>query len=71
VAVEAGDAQARLGDLAVLRLIELLLRERGEQQPQAFHLNRRDDAGHGLIEIPDGEQLSAGDVAELGVRPST
>ena len=31
VAVEAGDAQARLGDLAVLGLVELLLRERREQ----------------------------------------
>ena len=32
VAVETGDAEALVRDLAVLGLVELLLRERGEQQ---------------------------------------
>jgi hypothetical protein len=42
VAVEAGHAQARSATLAVLRLVELLLRERRQQQPQPLHLHRRE-----------------------------
>ena len=59
------DAEARLGDLAVLGLVELLLRERRQQQPQSLHLHRRDDAVHQLVEVLDRQQLAARHVAQL------
>ena len=46
VAVQARDAEALLGDLAVFGLVELLLRKRRQQQPHAFHLHRRHVADH-------------------------
>jgi hypothetical protein len=55
VAVQACHAQMLLGALAVLGLIEFLLRERREQQPQAFHLHRGDQPDHQPVEIPDGQ----------------
>ena len=67
MAVEAGDAQVLLGALAVLGLIELLLRERRQQKPQAFHLHRADQPHRQLVEVPDREQLPPRDVAELGM----
>ena len=51
--IEAGHAHALIGDLAVFGLIEFFLRKRREQQTQALHLHRRDDAVHQLIEILD------------------
>ncbi len=44
--VQAGHAETLIGGLAILRLVELLLRKWREQQPQPFHLHRRDDADH-------------------------
>ena len=43
VAIEAGHAEARLRGLAIVGRIELLLRKRREQQPQAVELHRRED----------------------------
>jgi hypothetical protein len=51
------DAEARGGDLAILRLVEFLLREGRQQQAQTFHLHRRDDAVHDFVEVADREQL--------------
>ncbi len=68
VAVEAGDAEAGLGDLAVLGLVELLLGEGGEQQAQAFHLHGGEDALEDLVVVLDAEHLALGDVAEVGAR---
>ena len=68
VAVKAGHTVALLGNLAVLGLIEFFLRERCEKEPQAFHLDRRDNPIHDFIEIADGEQLTARHVSEFGTR---
>ena len=53
MAVETGDAEALVFDLALLGLVELLLRERGQQQPQPFHLHRRDKADHHFVIVLD------------------
>src|SRR4029078_1428308 len=52
----------------ILGLIEFFLRERSEKKPQAFHLDRRDNAVHDFIEIADGEQLTTRHVSEFGTR---
>jgi len=46
MAVEARHAEALVCRLAVLGLIEFLLRERHQQQAQALKLYRREDADH-------------------------
>ena len=66
VAVKAGHTVALLGNLAVLGLVEFFLRKRSEKKPQAFHLDRRDNAVHDFIEIADGEQLTARHISEFG-----
>ena len=63
MAIEAGHAQALVGALAILGLIELLLRERRQQHPQAFDLHRRQDADHLVVVVFDRQQLAARDVA--------
>jgi hypothetical protein len=60
--------QLLLGNLAVLGLIEFLLRERGEKKSQAFHLERRDNPLHDFIEIANGKQLTPRHISEFGTR---
>src|SRR3954447_13097833 len=67
VAIEAGHAKALVGALAILGLVKLLLRKRGQQHPQAFDLYRRQNADHLVVIVFDGQQLAARDVAQLGV----
>src|SRR3954470_12166933 len=67
VAIEAGHAKALVGALAVLSLVELLLRERRQQHPQAFDLHRRQNTDHLVVIVFDGQQLATRDVAQLGV----
>ena len=68
VAVEAGDAQTRVLAPPIGREIELLLRERREEQPQAFELLRVQDAVEQLVVIVARDQLTARDVAEILTR---
>ena len=65
VTVETRDAEALHVGLAVVGLVELLLRERREQQAHAFHLDRRQDAVQDCEVVPDREQLPARDIAQL------
>ena len=53
MAVEAGHPHALSGHLPVFGLVEFFLRKRREQETEALHLHRRDDAVHELIEILD------------------
>src|SRR6202790_1047836 len=66
VAVEARRAAAGLLGAAVLRQVELLLRERSYKQAQAFQLLGRDNAVKQLVIILDGDELALRDVAEVG-----
>src|SRR5690349_10335458 len=65
VAVEARCTAARLLRAAILGLIVLLLRKRGNQQAQTFDLFGRDDAVEQLEIIVDGDELALRDVAEV------
>ena len=53
---------------AILRLVELLLRKRRQQQAEAFDLLRVEQAVKELIVVVDGDQLALGDVAQIGTR---
>ncbi|MBV8578962.1 MAG: transposase [Acetobacteraceae bacterium] len=68
VAIETGNTEALVLYLAVLGLIELLLRERGQQQPQAFNLYRRDKADHHFVVVLDRQQPAARHIAQFGMR---
>lgn len=68
MAVETGNTGALIGDLSILGLVELLLWERRQKEPQSFHLDWRDDAVHDLVEILDRQQLAARDVTEFRMR---
>ena len=59
VAVQTGDAQARLGTLAVISGVELLLREEGEQQAQAVELNRGQQIFEQAVKIINRDDLAA------------
>src|SRR3954468_4414233 len=65
VAVEAGHAKALICALAVLGLIELLLRERREQKPKALDLDRSENADHQLVIVLDRQQLPTGHIAQF------
>ena len=65
VAIQAGDAQALGVDLAVVGLVELLLGEGRQQQPQALHLDGRQDPIHDGKEVLDRQQLPLRDIAQL------
>src|SRR6185503_3887740 len=65
MAVETRHAQTRLGDLAILGLVEFFLREGREQHAQPLHLNGRDEPVEDLVVVADGQQLTARHVAEL------
>ena len=58
----------RLGLLAaaVGGRVELLLRERRDQQPQPLQLLRVQHVLEELLEVVDGDELALGDVAEVG-----
>ena len=66
VAVQAGHAEARLGRLAVIRGIELLLRERRQQHPEPVELHRRQEILEEPVVVVDRHDLAARHVAELG-----
>jgi hypothetical protein len=56
---------ARQLGAAVLRLIELLLRERSDEQAQTFDLLGSDDAVEQLVIVLDGDELALRDVAKV------
>ena len=60
----------RLGPFgaAVFGLVELLLGERRDQQPQALELLGVQNAVEELVEVVDGHQLALGDIAQVGPR---
>jgi len=68
MAVEAGDAAARLLRAAILGLVELLLRKRRQQQAQTLDLLGIEDAVEQLVVIVDGDQLALRDVTQVGPR---
>jgi hypothetical protein len=59
VAVETGDPEALRSDFPVLSLVELFLGKWREQEPQPFHLHRRDDAVEEFVVVLDGKELAA------------
>ncbi len=67
VAVQTGDSEALVGALAILGLIEFLLGKGGQQQTQSFQLDGSDEPDHERVIVLDGEQLSVGHIAELGM----
>src|SRR5258705_10079408 len=67
-AVEARDAAARPFRPPILGLVELLLRERREQQAKALDLLGVQDAVETLVVVVDREQLAPRDVTEVGAR---
>src|SRR6185436_11553424 len=66
--IQTRDAELRLRYLAIVGGIELLLRERRQQQAQALHLNRREDPVHQLEKVACRQQLAFRHVTELGPR---
>src|ERR1700724_4516188 len=66
--IEAGDATARFVRTPILGLVELLLRERRQQQAQPLELFRIQDAVEQLIIVLDGDQFALGDIAEVRTR---
>src|ERR1700688_2635089 len=66
VAVEARCAAAHQLGAAVLRLIELLLRERSDEQAQTFQLLGNENAVKQLVIVLDGDELALRDVAKVG-----
>jgi hypothetical protein len=65
VAVEAGDPPGRPGGASVLGRVELLLRERGDEQPQPLELLGIEDAVEGLEVVREGDDLPPRDVAQV------
>src|SRR6185369_1375360 len=68
VAIEAGYPAADMLAPAILRLVELLLRKRREQQAESFDLLGVEQTVKELIEVFDGDQLPLGDVTQVGTR---
>src|SRR3954447_23673327 len=68
VAIEAGHAAARLLRAAILRLVELLLRKRCQEEAQPLKLLGIEDAVEKFVIIVDRHQLALGDVPEIGPR---
>jgi hypothetical protein len=68
VTVEAGNSPTGTLGAAVFGLVELLLRKRTQQQPQALDLFRVQDPIEKLIVVVDREQLPFGNVPEIGPR---
>ena len=62
VALKTHDAPALLDGPPVLRLVELLLGERRDQQPQTFQLLRVENAVEEVVEVDDRHQFTLGDV---------
>ena len=65
MAVQAGDAEAGLGALAVVGGVEFFLRERRQQQAQAVELHGREEVFEEAMEIVDRNDFAARDVAQL------
>src|ERR1700688_84431 len=68
MAIKARHSQTRMFAAAIRRLVELLLREWGEQQPQPFQLFGIQDAVEQRVIVAGGDHLSLGDVSEGGSR---
>ena len=68
VAVEAGHARARLQGPPVVRGVELLLRERRHQQPQALQLLGVQEPVEKLEVVGQRDHLALRDVAQVGTR---
>src|SRR5712672_4813101 len=68
VTVETRDTAAGLVGTAIGGLIELLLRERSEQQAQSFDLLGVENTVEQVVEVCDGDELSFGDIAEIRPR---
>src|SRR4030042_3685599 len=68
VTVEAGNSPTGALGAAVFGLVKLLLRKGTQQQPQALDLFRVQDSIEKFIIVVDREQLSFGDVLEIGPR---
>src|SRR5256885_16258149 len=67
VTVEACNTAAGLVGTAIGGLIELLLRERSEQEAESFDLLGIENAVEQVVEVCNGDELSFGDIAQ--VRP--
>src|SRR3954447_2093337 len=65
MAVEAGHAKALVCALAVLGLIELLLRKGREQKAKALDLDRSENADHQLVIVLDRQQLPSRHIAQF------
>src|SRR3954471_1919253 len=65
MAVEAGHAKALICALAVLGLIELLLRKGREQKPKPLDLDRGENADHQLVIVLDRQQLPSRHIAQF------
>ena len=52
--------------LAIVGRVELLLRERRQQQAQPFQLPRLEDAVEQLVEVVERDQLALRDIAQVG-----
>ena len=68
MAIKAGDATVGACGAAILRLVELLLRKRRDQQPQSLELLGIQDAVEQLIVIHDRHNLALRDVAQIRTR---
>src|SRR4051794_37709538 len=66
VAVQASDAEAGLARLAVVRRIELLLWERGQQHSQPIELDGGQDVLEQPVEVVDRHDFATRNVAQLG-----
>ena len=66
--IEAGDAATRFLRTPILGLIELLLRERRQQQTQSFELFGIQNAVEELVIVLDGDQFALGNIAEVRTR---
>jgi hypothetical protein len=53
---------------SILGLVELLLGKGGEEQPQTFHLNGRQDSMHDIVVILNGEKFALGYISQIGSR---
>src|SRR5690554_3881155 len=61
--IEAGNTPMLFSCLAILGLVEFLLRERREQKAQPLHLHRRDQSVHDLVMIGNRQQFAARHIA--------
>jgi hypothetical protein len=63
--VQAGHFKAGIDGLAIVRGVELLLRQRHEEEAQAIELDRGEDVLEQPVEVVDGDHLSTRDVTQL------